>query len=82
MSYLYPSDDLTQYKVKRLTIDGEVSFARKTVQSAGNGTSTITYLVNKNMVYQVFLGSTISTKLIFTIPIDVNNDFAPMIMDV
>jgi hypothetical protein len=48
-----------------------------------SGKSCVYYIINTNQVYQVSLSSnSISNNLIYTIPVDPNDVFAPQIFGV
>ncbi len=80
-SYIYASEDFGQTKVKRVIVNGEVKMARRVMLSSGK--SCVQYIINTNQVYQASLSSnSISNTLIYTIPIDPNDVFAPQIFGV
>ncbi len=75
-SYIYASEDFGQIKVKRQLIDGEVRMPRQVLLS--NGKTGVSYILNTNEVYQASLSfNSIENTLVYTIPIDVNDVFAP-----
>ena len=80
-SYIYSSEDFGQVNVKRVILQGEVKMARSIIVS--DGKTGIQYILDNNQVYQARANSTsIVNNLIFTIPIDPNDVFAPQIFDV